>query len=131
MPAAFPWRFLQRRSLHYRSFLKSLRTKDYQGRWYWEYLSRPAMGAFFYGKRPKTSLALLPNYFEGEMQAREVGIIVCLYAYSYFAGWHMKKAISRTGRKRMATVSEPVAGVTLMSWRNEKPESYLSCPLIN
>ncbi|SQK17177.1 Antirestriction protein [Escherichia coli] len=28
----------------------------------------------------------LPNYFEGECSAREVGIIVCLYAYSYFCG---------------------------------------------
>ncbi|MFY2979646.1 antirestriction protein ArdB, partial [Klebsiella pneumoniae] len=42
-------------------------------------------GAFFM-EAPQPLWLSLPNYFEGECSAREVGIIVCLYAYSYFCG---------------------------------------------
>lgn len=57
--------------------------KDYQGG-YWEYL-QASNGAFFM-EAPQPLWLSLPNYFEGECSAREVGIIVCLYAYSYFCG---------------------------------------------
>ncbi|VDB02284.1 hypothetical protein BANRA_05618 [Klebsiella pneumoniae] len=85
MPAAFRGAFFS--ADHFiQSFLNRY-AKDYQGG-YWEYF-RPAMARFY--EAPQPLWLSLPNYFEGECSARE-GIIVCLYAYSYFCGWHMKKA---------------------------------------
>ena len=76
MPAAFHSAFLS--ADHFiQSFLNRY-AKDYQGG-YWEYL-QASNGAFFL-----EAPASLPNYFEDECSPREVGIIVCLYAYSYFS----------------------------------------------
>ena len=81
MPAAFRGAFFS--ADHFiQSFLNRY-AKDYQGG-YWEYL-QASNGAFFM-KAPQPLWLSLPNYFEGECSAREVGIIVCLYAYSYFCG---------------------------------------------
>ncbi|HDU5326808.1 TPA: antirestriction protein [Klebsiella pneumoniae subsp. pneumoniae] len=81
MPAAFRGAFFS--ADHFiQSFLNRY-AKDYQGG-YWEYL-QASNGAFFM-EAPQPLWLLLPNYFEGECSAREVGIIVCLYAYSYFCG---------------------------------------------
>ena len=81
MPAAFRGDFF--RADHFiQSFLNRY-AKDYQGG-YWEYL-QASNGAFFM-EAPQPLWLSLPNYFEGECSAREVGIIVCLYAYSYFCG---------------------------------------------
>ena len=73
---------LCRRRKNNQSFLNRY-AKDYQGG-YWEYL-QASNGAFFM-EAPQPLWLSLPNYFEGECSAREVGIIVCLYAYSYFCG---------------------------------------------
>ena len=81
MPAAFRGAFFS--ADHFiQSFLNRY-AKDYQGG-YWEYL-QASNGAFFM-EAPQPLWLSLPNYFEGECSAREVGIIVCLYAYSYFCG---------------------------------------------
>lgn len=81
MPAAFRGAFFS--ADHFiQSFLNRY-AKDYQGG-YWEYL-QAGNGAFFM-EAPQPLWLSLPNYFEGECSAREVGIIVCLYAYSYFCG---------------------------------------------
>ncbi|EGT7710150.1 antirestriction protein ArdB [Escherichia coli] len=81
MPAAFSGAFFS--ADHFiQSFLNRY-AKDYQGG-YWEYL-QASNGAFFM-EAPQPLWLSLPNYFEGECSAREVGIIVCLYAYSYFCG---------------------------------------------
>ncbi|HBB3111985.1 TPA: antirestriction protein [Escherichia coli] len=81
MPAAFRGTFFS--ADHFiQSFLNRY-AKDYQGG-YWEYL-QASNGAFFM-EAPQPLWLSLPNYFEGECSAREVGIIVCLYAYSYFCG---------------------------------------------
>ena len=81
MPAAFRGAFFS--ADHFiQSFLNRY-AKDYQGG-YWEYL-QDSNGAFFM-EAPQPLWLSLPNYFEGECSAREVGIIVCLYAYSYFCG---------------------------------------------
>ncbi|CAI6331311.1 antirestriction protein [Escherichia coli] len=81
MPAAFRGAFFS--ADHFiQSFLNRY-AKDYQGG-YWEYL-QASNGAFFMDA-PQPLWLSLPNYFEGECSAREVGIIVCLYAYSYFCG---------------------------------------------
>ncbi|MEB2431397.1 antirestriction protein ArdB [Enterobacter sp. R-1.6.2] len=81
MPAAFRGAFFS--ADHFiQSFLNRY-AKDYQGG-YWEYL-QACNGAFFM-EAPQPLWLSLPNYFEGECSAREVGIIVCLYAYSYFCG---------------------------------------------
>ena len=81
MPAAFRGAFFS--ADHFiQSFLNRY-AKDSQGG-YWEYL-QASNGAFFM-EAPQPLWLSLPNYFEGECSAREVGIIVCLYAYSYFCG---------------------------------------------
>ncbi|ENL7233739.1 antirestriction protein [Escherichia coli] len=81
MPAAFRGAFFS--ADHFiQSFLNRY-AKDYQGG-YWEYL-QASNGAFLM-EAPQPLWLSLPNYFEGECSAREVGIIVCLYAYSYFCG---------------------------------------------
>ena len=81
MPAAFRGAFFS--ADHFiQSFLNRY-AKDCQGG-YWEYL-QASNGAFFM-EAPQPLWLSLPNYFEGECSAREVGIIVCLYAYSYFCG---------------------------------------------
>ncbi|MDR4699285.1 antirestriction protein ArdB [Klebsiella quasipneumoniae] len=81
MPAAFRGAFFSAERV-IQSFLNRY-AKDYQGG-YWEYL-QASNGAFFM-EAPQPLWLSLPNYFEGECSAREVGIIVCLYAYSYFCG---------------------------------------------
>ncbi|EAB3464486.1 TPA: antirestriction protein ArdB [Escherichia coli] len=81
MPAAFHDAFFS--ADHFiQSFLNRY-AKDYQGG-YWEYL-QASNGAFFM-EAPQPLWLSLPNYFEDECSPREVGIIVCLYAYSYFCG---------------------------------------------
>lgn len=81
MPAAFHTAFFS--ADHYiQSFLHSY-AKNYQGG-YWEYL-QASNGAFFM-ESPTPLYLSLPNYFEGECSQREAGIIICLYAYSYFCG---------------------------------------------
>ena len=81
MPAAVRGAFFSADNF-IQSFLNRY-AKDYQGG-YWEYL-QASNGAFFM-EAPQPLWLSLPNYFEGECSAREVGIIVCLYAYSYFCG---------------------------------------------
>ncbi|EGD4232755.1 antirestriction protein [Salmonella enterica subsp. enterica serovar Meleagridis] len=81
MPAAFHSAFFS--ADHFiQSFLNRY-AKDYQGG-YWEYL-QASNGAFFM-EAPCSLRLSLPNYFEEECSPREVGIIVFLYAYSYFCG---------------------------------------------
>ena len=81
MPAAFRGAFFS--ADHFIQSCLNRYAKDYQGG-YWEYL-QASNGAFFM-EAPQPLWLSLPNYFEGECSAREVGIIVCLYAYSYFCG---------------------------------------------
>ncbi|EPL2412983.1 antirestriction protein ArdB [Klebsiella pneumoniae] len=81
MPAAFRGAFFS--ADHFIQPFLNRYAKDYQGG-YWEYL-QASNGAFFM-EAPQPLWLSLPNYFEGECSAREVGIIVCLYAYSYFCG---------------------------------------------
>lgn len=81
MPAAFRGAFFS--ADHFIQSFLNCYAKDYQGG-YWEYL-QASNGAFFM-EAPQPLWLSLPNYFEGECSAREVGIIVCLYAYSYFCG---------------------------------------------
>ena len=80
MPAAFHSAFLSA-DLYIQSFLNRY-AKDYQGG-YWEFL-QASNGAFFL-EAPASLWLSLPNYFEDECSPREVGLIVCLYAYSYFS----------------------------------------------
>jgi hypothetical protein len=80
MPAAFRGAFFS--ADHFiQSFLNRY-AKDYQGG-YWEYL-QPAMARFLW-KRPNLFGSRYLTILKVNA-AREVGIIVCLYAYSYFCG---------------------------------------------
>ncbi len=81
MPAAFRGAFFS--ADHFiQSFLNRY-AKDYRGR----VLGIPSGQQWrVFMEAPQPLWLSLPNYFEGECSAREVGIIVCLYAYSYFCG---------------------------------------------
>ncbi|QIV52544.1 antirestriction protein (plasmid) [Klebsiella pneumoniae] len=80
MPAAFRGAFFS--ADHFiQSFLNRY-AKDYQGG-YWEYL-QASNGAFLW-KRPNLFGSRYLTILKVNA-AREVGIIVCLYAYSYFCG---------------------------------------------